>query len=55
MVNGTFIFIGAILVGIGVGKLLGWEDEGVFIGTGVGFILWGLLGGRHLFDRRRRD
>lgn len=40
---GTYVFVGAILVGIGVGMLFGQTTAGTLIGVGVGFIMWGLL------------
>jgi hypothetical protein len=52
--RGSFVFVGALLVGIGVGQLYNKSDVGTLIGLGVGFILWGLLD-RPSWWRRQRD
>jgi len=52
--RGSFVFVGAILIAIGVGQLLKQSGPVLMIGIGVGFILWGLLEGRTFF-RRHRD
>jgi hypothetical protein len=36
------LFVGAILVGIGIGMIFGNVGAGAVIGTGVGFILMGI-------------
>jgi H+/Cl- antiporter ClcA len=53
--RGTFVFVGAILIAIGVGQLLEREGPIIMIGIGTGFILWGLIEGRGPFSRRHRD
>jgi F0F1-type ATP synthase assembly protein I len=50
--RGEFAFLGALMVGVGVGMLLGHTGAGAVIGLGVGFILWGLMAG---FARGSRE
>ena len=51
--RGSFVFVGAILIAIGVGDLLGKSGPVLMIGIGVGFVLWGLIEGRSFFHRNR--
>ncbi len=37
------IFAGSLLLGLGIGKLLGFTSEGLFIGMGIGFLLKALF------------
>jgi len=53
--RGSFVFVGAILIALGVGELLDQSGPVLMIGIGGGFILWGLLEGLPSFRRRRRD
>jgi len=52
--RGSFLFVGALLVGIGLGQLWNRADVGTLIGLGVGFILWGLFE-KPFWEHRRRD
>ena len=49
--RGTFAWLGATLIGIGIGLLLDKLLIGILIGTGLGFILWDLLGGKSFWDK----
>lgn len=44
--RGAYLFLGALLVGIGLGQILGETGAWTLIGLGVGFLLWGLVGAR---------
>lgn len=37
------IFVGSLFLGLGIGKLLGYTSEGLFIGMGIGFFLKALF------------
>ena len=50
--RGSFVFVGAILIAIGVGQLLNKSGPIITIGVGGGFILWGLLEGWPAWRRR---
>ncbi len=53
--RGSFIFVGAILIALGVGELLDESGPVLMIGIGAGFILWGLIEGFPGWRRRRRE
>ena len=40
---GGFVFVGPLLIGIGLGIYFGQTAVGVLVGLGVGFILFGLV------------
>ena len=40
---GGLVFVGSLMLGIGLGLLYGRPDVGTMAGLGVGFILFGLL------------
>jgi len=42
-VAGGLIFVGALMIGIGLGIFYGSAASGTLIGLGVGFILFGLI------------
>jgi len=40
---GGLVFVGSLMVGIGIGLFYGRPDVGTMVGLGVGFILFGLI------------
>ena len=42
-VAGGLVFVGSLMLGIGLGLLYGRADVGTMVGLGVGFILFGLI------------
>ena len=40
---GGFVFVGALMIGIGLGIFYGNPAVGALVGLGVGFILFGLV------------
>jgi len=40
---GGLVFVGCLMVGIGLGLYYGRPDVGTMVGLGVGFILFGLI------------
>lgn len=40
---GGLVFVGSLMLGIGLGLLYGRPDVGTMVGLGVGFILFGLI------------
>lgn len=42
----SYLLLGAMLVGIGVGILVGEVLAATLIGVGSGFLLWGICGSR---------
>jgi hypothetical protein len=50
-VKGTFAWLGALLIGVGLGMLFDRLVIGLLIGAGVGFILWDLIGGTSFWKK----
>ena len=42
-VAGGLVFVGSLMLGIGIGLYYGRPDVGTMVGLGVGFILFGLI------------
>ena len=40
---GGLVFVGALMIGLGLGIFYGNAAVGIFLGLGVGFILFGLV------------
>jgi len=40
---GGLVFVGSLMLGIGLGLYYGRPDVGTMVGLGVGFILFGLI------------
>jgi hypothetical protein len=40
---GGLVFVGSLMLGIGIGLFYGRPDVGTMVGLGVGFILFGLI------------
>ena len=40
---GGLVFVGALMIGLGLGIFYGNTAVGIFLGLGVGFILFGLV------------
>ena len=41
--GGGLVFVGSLMLGIGLGFLYGRPDVGTMVGLGVGFILFGVM------------
>ncbi|HLS35135.1 MAG TPA: hypothetical protein VK061_02740 [Bacillota bacterium] len=44
--RGGIVFVGCIILGMGLGMVFDHQREGMFIGLGIGFILMAILGRR---------
>ena len=40
---GGLVFVGALMIGLGLGIYYGITAVGLFVGLGVGFVLFGLI------------